>query len=115
MLFYFISHTAIGFFGGAAYLMMQADVVDKPLWHSSDLGKAFLGITSALGSIGMVGAAIITFGKYGFGWGLATIGEVVLGVILVRLVPIEIKVISSIVAPVILVVILGALFGFWYI
>jgi len=115
MLFYFISHTAIGFFGGAAYLMMQADVVDKPMWQSSDFGKAFLGLTSALASIGMVGAAIITFGKYGFGWGLATIGEVFLGVILVRLVTNEFKAICSIVAPVILVVILGALFGFWYI
>jgi len=114
-IFYFVSHIAIGFFGGAAYLSMHAGILEKPLWQSSGWGRVFLGITSALASLGMVFAVFFIFDKYGLWWGLATIGEIFLGALLVRLVPYDIRAISSVVAPVILVVIFGALFEFYYI
>ncbi len=111
--FYFIIHTILGFFIGSCALLQHATVIDKPLWLSSGIGQFFNSLASLLAVVAFFGAILATMSKYGFGWGLATFGELVLGLFLARLAPVGLKVIGLVISPVAIIIILGALFGFW--
>lgn len=113
--FYFVVHTILGFVGGCTYILSRSTVVDKPLWMSGALGGLYVLLGSALASIGVVGALIATFAEYGVVWSFATLGEFVLGVIVAKFTPVEIQSLAAIICPFVVVVICGALFGFWYI
>ena len=113
MAFYFIIHTILGFFVGSIAFLHQAPVTDKPLWLSSGIGQLIKSIAAILAVVAFFGSIFVTMGKYGFGWSMATFGELVLGAFLARIAPIGLQVVGLAISPVAIVIILGALFGFW--
>jgi len=113
MLFYFITHTILGFFGGCTALIHQTNEIEKPFWLSSGLGQFYFSFTALLTGVSFFGAIIVTIYSYGILWGAATLGELILGTFLARLSPFPIRVLAVIISPIPVIIIMGTLFGFW--
>ena len=114
MLFYFIVHTILGFnAGNLANLQMKArqQIGASPLWLHGGYGY--------IGGAGCVFAAfaapVTTLFQWGLGWTLVTIGELILGAVLAGILPIPLRLLLAAIGPVVTVVVMGALWGFWYI
>ena len=114
MLFYFVIHTLLGMMAanvGNIRVRAEANVGAFPLWVHGPwaLVSGYVGIASAVASI------FTTFGQWGFSWTLVTIAELVFGAVVVGFLPMGLRLILAAVSPLICVVIMGALWGFWYI
>jgi len=113
--FYLVVHTILGFVAACPYLLNRSNVLEKPLWMSGGFGALYISLATPLASLGATGALVVTFSEYGLGWSFATLGALVLGCVIARLIPVEIQPIVAMICPIVVVVICGALFGFWYI
>ena len=114
MQFYFIVHTILGMVAAnSSNLQMAAQtrVGAFPLWIHGSWGAigVSLGIFSALASI------VTTFTQWGFSWALITLAELVFGAVLVGFLPMGVRLFLAALGPIICVVIMGSLWGFWYI
>lgn len=111
MTFYFIVHLLMGFLAGnSAYVLQQIDPFEKPYWASTSVG-AYIGIACM---IALPLAVLTTFIKFTFLWALLTAGELFLGVLLGAFLPKPIKFFAMLASPLILIVLFGALWGWWY-
>lgn len=114
MLFYFIVHCIIGFnAGNCANIQMKAkqNVGHFPLWVHGQYGS----IGATLCVIFAFAAPITTLFQWGIGWTLVTIGELILGAFISGLLPMGLRMLLAAIGPVVSVIIMGALWGFWYI
>ena len=114
MLYYFIMHTLLGVFAGNAaniYKNSKLNVGAYPLYVHGPYGQLVL----AIASLSIIAAPVTTFINWGILWTLATIGELFLGAFLVGLVPMQIRFFMNAISPIVIVVIMGSLWGFWYI
>ena len=113
MEFYFIVHLIIGITLGATANTQKLAAQfpsQVPRWAWGSWGSL-----SAIGAVFSAIAAIITTGfQYPLVWSLATIGEIVLGVFAVGLMPQAIRFLLALIAIPANALILGALWGFWY-
>ena len=114
MLFYFIVHTIIGFnAGNIANLQMKAkqQVGLYPLWLHGGYGSIALIVCVFAAFL----APITTLMQWGISWALVTIAEVILGAVVAGFLPLPIRLILAAIGPIVTVIIMGALWGFWYI
>jgi hypothetical protein len=114
MEFYFTVHLILGALAGSSGAIMTKINVSPsqfPKWLWSPYA-VYGTLTSGICALASIPT---TFMEWGFNWTLATIGELVLGSILVVLLPMPIRILLVGIGPVISVVIMGALWGFWWI
>jgi len=114
MQFYFVVHTLLGMIAGNSgniQMKAKANVGAFPLWVHGPWGTlgASVGVLSALASI------VTTFSQWGFSWALVTIAEIVFGAAVVGFLPMGLRLVLAAIGPIVCVVIMGALWGFWYI
>jgi hypothetical protein len=114
MLFYFITHTILGILvGNSTNIQKHAknDVVSYPLWVNGPWGIIVVAITGFCA----LAAPITTIIQWNIGWALLTVGEIILGAFIVGFIPMHFRLILNAISPIIAVIIMGALWGFWYI
>lgn len=114
MLFYFIVHTIIGFnAGNIANIQMKArqQVGMYPLWVHGGYGT----IAASICVFAAFAAPVTTFVQWGLGWTMATVGEVFLGALLAGFFPLPARLFLAAIGPIVTGIIMGALWGFWYI
>ena len=112
--FYFVVHTFLGLVAGnAGNLQMRSrqNFGAFPLWVYGPWGTIGASITIFCA----FAAVATTIVQWGFGWALYTIGEIVLGAVIVGFFPMGLRFLIALIGPIISVVIMGALWGFWYI
>ena len=111
--FYFVVHTFLGLLLISSHLLVMQGKenpaqVPKWVWE--------FGPQLALFSMAACIAAIITtLVKYDLIWAGATVAEMVLGAVIAHALPMGLRAIITITAPISVIVILGDLWGFWYI
>ena len=112
--FYFIVHTLLGLVAanaGNIQMRSKQSVGAFPLWV-----HGFWGVVGGLVTILCAFAAVATTTiQWGFGWALYTIGEIVLGAVIVMFLPMGLRFLIAWIGPIFSVVIMGMLWGFWYI
>ena len=114
MLFYFVTHTILGMLVGNStniHKHARVNIASFPLWILGPWGT----IVVALTAFSAIAAPITTLIQWNVGWALLTVGEIILGAFLVGLVPMHIRLLLNAVSPIIAMIIMGALWGFWYI
>ena len=113
MLFYFIAHFCIGLLAGNfANLFFKAKQAPFlfPLWFN---GPIFLVINS-IALLVFFTAPILTGIDWGFGWTLITIFELILGVFIAGVLPINYRVFLTLTGPFLILAFAGALLNLWY-
>jgi hypothetical protein len=113
MNFYFIVHTLLGIAAmSAAITFAQAlqNPASTPTWAWGKTGMQIAGCSLA----GVLLAMITTLMNFGFLWTLATVAEIFLGCIIAFFLPTGLRFMFGVASPVVTVVILGALWKFWY-
>ena len=111
--FFVIVHLIIGLSAGnAAYIQRRAprNVASYPLWIYSSWGNIALSFTV----FSTVAASITTLVNYNLVYAGLTVIEIFVGAFLVGFLPIRIKLILALIGPLITTIILGNLWGFWY-
>ena len=114
MLFYFITHTILGMLvGNSTNIQKHArlNIASFPLWILGPWGTIVVVITA----FSAIAAPVTTLIQWNIGWALLTVGEIILGAFVVGLIPMHIRLILNAVSPIIAIIIMGALWGFWYI
>ena len=112
--FYFIVHTLLGLVAanaGNIQMRSKQSVGAFPLWVHGFWGVVG-GLVTILCAFGAVATTTI---QWGFGWALYTIGEIVLGAVIVMFLPMGLRFLIALMGPIVSVVIMGMLWGFWYI
>jgi|TARA_B110000259_G_C13966627_1_gene382912 hypothetical protein len=112
--FYFFVFFTFGLIGGSsvkAQKISVSNIADTPLWVTGGYGQLAISIS---GFTWLLGAVSIFF-QYDVGWMLVSIAEVFLGVIVATFMPSALNFILLLIAPIISITFLGALWGFWYI
>ena len=82
-----------------------------PAWVYGPWGS----IGAAVVGVSPLAAFLTTIIQWGFGWALYTVGELALGAVIVALFPMGFRFVLAFMSPIISVIIMGALWGFWYI
>lgn len=118
MEFYVIVHIAIGFLAGSGAVLISDwnkanfdQQMDMPYWVVNGLGYK-IGLLCLGSAFLALITSLVNFGLY---YALLTLGEMLVGVFITRLVPIKARYIALILSPLILLYLLGALWGFWFI
>ena len=114
MSFYFVVHTLLGLIGGNSGLILirsRENFGAFPLWVHGPWGT----IGGALAVFIPWAALLTSMIQWGFGWALYTIGELTLGAVIAGILPRGFRFVVALIGPIISVVIMGALWGFWYI
>ena len=112
--FYFVVHTLLGLVAGnAGNIQMKArdNVGAFPLWVHGPWGS----IGASIMIFCALAAPVTTIFQWGIGWALVTLGEVILGAFVVGFFPVGLRFLLAAIGPVISVVIMATLWGFWYI
>ena len=109
--FYFTVFVILGLVGGSAVKSSRLSLINAPLWMQGTYGR--LAIFTA--GLSWFFACITIFFQYSFFWFCISVAEVVLGLIISVFLPVAFNFFLLLLAPVISLVILGALWGFWYI
>jgi|SaaInlV_120m_DNA_3_1039746.scaffolds.fasta_scaffold23467_1 hypothetical protein len=113
--FYFVTNTILGALAGNSAILVRLRASfpsEVPQWM---LTSNFYRVINVVAGWSAGLAILTTFLQWGFMWSLATLGEVLLGVLLVTFVPTTLRIILFILTIPLAVVILGAFWGFWYI
>ena len=114
MSFYFVVHTLLGLIAGNAgniQMRSRQNIGAYPLWVYGPWGA----IGSSLAIFCAFAALATTIVQWGFGWALYTIAEILLGAVIVGFFPMGFRFIIALISPIVSVIIMGALWGFWYI
>ena len=112
--FYFTVHVIIGLcFGSISWTMKRASAFPSqtPKWAFGAWGQLSL----AVASVSALGAVITTAINFPIIWALATTGEIILGAFIAGLIPLGLRFLIAALSAPINVIIVGALWGFWYI
>ena len=113
--FYFVVHTLLGLVAASSAQIVTGakhSVASYPLWVQNSVwasGGAFCSMICAFLAIPT------TFFSWGLTYTFYTIGEIILGLVIAGLMPQPIKILMLIIGPIVSIVIMGALWGFWYI
>ena len=117
MIFYVIANGLIGLFGGNA-----TDIYRKSRNNSSYLGQLPMWAFGTGGAfvtsvcfLAMIAAVITSFVNFGLMFGLITIVEIFVGAALASVLPLTLRVLLFAVSPIIILIIMGALWGLWFI
>lgn len=111
--FFVVVHVTIGLIAGnAAYIQRRAphNAVSYPLWIYSSWGS----ITLSLTVLSAFAAPITTLINYNISYAALTVIEIFIGAFLVGFLSMRIKFIIALIGPAIIAIILGDLWGFWY-
>ena len=111
--FFFIAHLIIGLSAAnAAYIQRRApyNVATYPQWIYSSWGNIALSFTV----FSTVAAIITTLVNYNLAYAGLTVIEIFVGAFIVGFLPIRLKLILALAGPLITTIILGNLWGFWY-
>ena len=114
MVFYFIVHTLLGFCAGnCANIQMKSrqGFAGFPLWVYGPWGT----IGAAVCVFTAFAAPVTTLFQWGIGWAVVTVGEVIVGAFVAGMLPMSLRLLLAVISPVVSVVIIGALWGLWYI
>ena len=117
MTFYIIVHIYLGYIIGAAttlYSDLHSGRVD-PLSHPKWVLDGTLNIFLTASLISGLLAVITTFINFDIQYAFLTLGELLVGVFFTRLTPINLRYLAVITCPITIVIIMGALWGFWFI
>lgn len=113
--FYIVTHILLGAMAGnAAWLLNYSKQFPSqvPVWFLTTRYPTYIFWIS-------IGSAVLsiptTLVQWGFMWSLATIGELLAGVFLVGLIPFTGRILLLISSIPLTIVIMGALWGLWYI
>lgn len=112
--FYFTVHTILGLLAGASgwtLSLSKRNAGAVPRW----VHGPYASFSGGVAAISAISAVITTFVNWGFVWGLATIGELVLGAVIAGILPLGFRFLALGIALPTSVAIMGALWGFWYI
>jgi hypothetical protein len=116
MTFYIVVHIIIGYIIGSVstiYSDLHSGRVDPgsfPEWTYGPLLNLFVKISLMAGIL----AVVTTFINFDFQYALMTLGELLVGVFITRLTPIKFRYFAVVTSPISLLIIFGALWGFWY-
>ena len=113
MEYYFIVHTILGMVAGASgwtAKRAKVSVASVPLWAHGPWGS----LSSSISVLGAFAAVITTAINYPLVWSLATIGELFLGAFIVGFLQTSIIFLLTMISIPVNIVILGSLWGFWY-
>ena len=114
MAFYFIVHTLLGMIAGNAgniQMRSKQNIGAFPLWVYGPWGT--IGASTAI--FCAFAAVLTTIIQWNFGWALYTVGEIILGAVIVGFFPMGLRFLIALIGPIVSIVIMGALWGFWYI
>lgn len=114
MEFYFIVHTILGILVGTTSWVntaQRARPMDFPNWAINSPWMFMSGVVSTVSALLSI---ITTAVQYDLLWALATIAEIVLGIIVSAMVPSAAKIMVTAITIPLCVIIMGALWGFWY-
>lgn len=118
MEFYVVVHIVIGFLAGTGSVLIsdwnKADFdqrMNMPYWVVNGLGYK-IGLLCLLGALLALLTSLVNFGFY---YALLTFGEMLVGVFITRLIPVKARYIALLLSPLILIYLLGALWGLWFI
>lgn len=115
MFFYFTVHVILGLLVGCSVKIMkdsEYSTADYPLWLKN---STWANISPILCGICAFLAIPTTFFNWGLTYTFYTVFELILGVMITALVPTSIRILMLAIGPVISIIIMGALWGFWYI
>lgn len=113
--FYITVHIILGILAGASGWVLrlaQTSPFMVPMWV---LRSPYASLSAGFASLSALAAIITTFVQWGFLWGLATIGELFVGALIAGMLPITLRVLALGAALPLCILIMGALWGFWYI
>jgi len=113
MLFYFVVHTTLGFCAGNCaniQIKSRQGYGDYPLWVYGPWGTIGAGVCT----FSAFAAPVTTLFQWGIGWALVTVLEVVLGAFVAGMLPMGLRILLALVCPIATILIMGALWGFWY-
>jgi len=112
--FYLITHVLLGLIAGnhSRVLMGHRSIASLPLWALTSNWLSVFGIISIFCALASIP---ITFFKWGFFWGLLTIAEVLIGMLLATLIPVRVGNLMLLFGPVVSLILCGALLGFWFV
>ena len=113
MEFYFVIFVIFGLAAGSAVKAQKYSVnpATVPLWINGGYGQIAIFIAGLSWLIGV----ITIFFQHSFSWMLISVGEVFLGAVIATFLPAGLNFLLLLSAPVMSVIFLGALWGFWYI
>ena len=114
MIFYLIVHLILGFNAGNCsniQIKSKVNIGMFPLWVHGSYGH--LGATICV--VCAFAAPITTLLQWGIGWAAITVAELIAGAFISGMFPLTLRIITAAVAPIVSVIIVGALWGFWYI
>lgn len=110
--FYFKIHVFLGLVGMSSmafYFQSKQDLLSTPR------GVGIHNLFAWLGFFSSIAAIITTLVNYGFVWAIATVAELFLGALIAMLLPLGIRSFVALASPIVIIGIMGALWGFWYI
>lgn len=113
MNFYFVCHTLLGLVTMCAALsMFQAanNPATTPQWAWGQTGVNI----ASFSAFGAVLAIITTLINFGVIWAFATAGELLLGCFIALMLPSTFRFLLGLISPIVTIVIVGALWKFWY-
>jgi len=111
MSFYFVVFFILGLVGGSSVQVSRLGAMDTPFWVQGSYGQ----LAMSIAGLSWFVACITIFFQYDFYWFCVSVAEVVLGSIISIFLPTAFNFFLLLIAPMISLVILGALWGFWYI
>jgi len=111
--FYFVVYVLLGVIFGSGHLLVvrgRGSVASVPMWvHRS--GPLF-----AVGAtVAGVAALITSLVNHGLTWAAISLAEMALGLFIATLLPMGLQAFMVATSPISVIVMLGALWGFWYI
>jgi hypothetical protein len=114
--FYIIVHIIIGYIFGCGMTITSdkargvIELGAGPFWVLT--GKHI--ILAKIASIAVIAAIVTTFINFDFEYALLTLGEILIGIFVTRMTPLGMRYFVLFISPVVLALIFGALWGFWY-
>lgn len=114
MTFYLITHILLGLIAGnhSKAMMGHRSISSMPIWTMT---SSWLPIGGMIAVFCALASIPITFFKWGFLWGLLTIGEVLIGALFAGLIPASVSNLMLLAGPVVSLILCGALLGFWFV
>jgi hypothetical protein len=113
MNFYIVVHTFLGLLLISSNLLVmegKANPAQVPKWVWGFGPQLTLFAMAAC-----IAAIITTFVKFDLIWAGATVAEMALGAVIAHAIPMGLRALITITSPISVIVILGDLWGFWYI
>ena len=114
MTFYFIVFVFFGFYADSATKITRA--INSLTWHAPPWLNGIYGqLSLMIAGLTVIAGLITTLVQYGFLWMIASFLEMALGALIARFLNIQLNVLILMIGPIVSIIFLGAMWGFWYI